>query len=69
MCLKRRRERQRESKSLSQQPPVGFAAVFVRVEVAANPHESLTAAHKHGVRYVNCELVISRKSSAPPERK
>lgn len=69
MLLKRRRKRQRESKRLSQQLPVGFAAAFVRLEEAANPHKSLAAAHKHGVRHVNCELVISRKSSAPPEWK
>lgn len=40
--LKRRRERREESKCLSWQHPVGFAAALVRVEVAANPHESLT---------------------------
>lgn len=30
-------------------------------------HSQVT--HKHGERYVSCELVISRKSSAPPEQK
>lgn len=53
MLLKRRRERQRESESLSQQLPVGFAGAFLRVEVAADPHESLAAAHTRGVR---CDL-------------